>query len=57
MSGEIHLHSVRVSLEPTLDVESSLAIVRDAGACAILVGETFMRADDIGAKVRELMGN
>lgn len=27
-----------------------------AGACAILVGETLMRADDIGAKVRELLG-
>lgn len=30
--------------------------LQDAGACAILVGETFMRAEDIGAKVRELMG-
>ncbi|MBN1490016.1 MAG: indole-3-glycerol phosphate synthase TrpC [Phycisphaerae bacterium] len=27
----------------------------DAGANALLIGETFMRADDIGAKVRELI--
>ena len=30
--------------------------LQDAGACAILVGETLMRSDDIGAKVRELIG-
>jgi len=30
--------------------------VADAGAKAVLVGETFMRAPDIGAAVRELMG-
>jgi len=27
-----------------------------AGARALLIGETFMRAPDIGAKVRELLG-
>lgn len=30
--------------------------MQQAGACAVLIGETFMRAADIGAKVRELMG-
>ena len=30
--------------------------VADTGAKAVLVGETFMRAPDIGAAVRELMG-
>ena len=30
--------------------------VAEAGAKAVLVGETFMRAPDIGAAVRELMG-
>ena len=30
--------------------------VADAGAKAVLVGETFMRAPDIGAAVRDLMG-
>jgi len=30
--------------------------VADAGAGAVLVGETFMRAPDVGAAVRELMG-
>lgn len=28
----------------------------DAGVHAVLIGETFMRANDIGAKVKELMG-
>ena len=28
----------------------------DAGASAILVGEALMRADDPGAKLRELLG-
>ena len=38
----------------TADDVSRLA---DAGVDAILVGETLMRADDIAAKVRELLGN
>jgi indole-3-glycerol phosphate synthase len=29
----------------------------EAGVDAVLIGESFMRAPDIGAKVRELMGN
>ncbi len=29
--------------------------VRDAGAHAVLIGETFMRSDDIGAKIRGVM--
>ncbi len=29
--------------------------VHDAGAHAVLIGETFMRADDIGAKLREVI--
>lgn len=30
--------------------------LRSAGATAVLIGETFMRAPDIGVKVRELLG-
>lgn len=30
--------------------------LRQCGACGILVGETLLRAEDIGAKVRELIG-
>jgi indole-3-glycerol phosphate synthase len=30
--------------------------LRQAGVCAVLIGETFMRAPDIGAKVDELRG-
>jgi len=30
--------------------------LQDAGATALLIGETFMRASDIGAKIHELMG-
>lgn len=42
--------------------ESGIATLRDveamraAGASALLVGETLMRADDIAAKIRELLG-
>ena len=30
--------------------------VHEAGAHAVLIGETFMRADNIGAKIKEIMG-
>ena len=39
-------------------IRSNAEIVRltEAGVNAVLIGETFMRANDIGEKVRELMG-
>ncbi len=42
--------------ESGIKTRSDVETMQRAGACAILVGETFMRAADIGAKVRELMG-
>jgi indole-3-glycerol phosphate synthase len=33
-----------------------LTRLAQAGVKAVLIGETFMRAKDIGAKVRELLG-
>ena len=41
--------------ESGLRLPADVARVRAAGARAVLVGETFMRAPDIGASVRELM--
>lgn len=36
---------------------SDVLTVQAAGACAILVGETLLRAGDIGAKIAELLGS
>lgn len=41
--------------ESGLRTRTDVDAMRAAGACAVLIGETFMRAEDIGAKVRELM--
>jgi indole-3-glycerol phosphate synthase len=42
--------------ESGLRTREDIQAMQQAGACAVLIGETFMRAADIGAKVRELMG-
>lgn len=43
--------------ESGLAARGDVDTVRDAGACAILVGESLLKADDIGAKMRELLGS
>ncbi|MFH1419650.1 MAG: indole-3-glycerol phosphate synthase TrpC [Planctomycetota bacterium] len=42
--------------ESGIKTRSDVLRLQRAGATALLIGETFMRAADIGAKVRELMG-
>ena len=42
--------------ESGIDTREDVASVKDAGADAVLVGESLMRASDIGAKLRELLG-
>lgn len=60
--GTVERLAAIVSGDVTLVAESGLktsadvARVADAGACAVLVGETLMRAPDIGAAVRKLLG-
>ena len=34
---------------------SDIQMLQELGAHAVLIGETFMRADDVGAKIREVM--
>ncbi len=41
--------------ESGLKTHDDIKRVRDAGAHAVLIGETFMRAQDIGAKIKEVM--
>jgi len=47
---------VCVVSESGIQTRGDVARVKAAGARAVLIGETFMRADDIGAKVVEVMG-
>lgn len=47
-------HDVPFVAESGIKTRQDVLRMREAGASAVLVGETFMRADDIGAKVREL---
>ncbi|OQY99518.1 MAG: hypothetical protein B6D36_16200 [Planctomycetes bacterium UTPLA1] len=47
---------VRFVAESGIQSRADVQALSVAGACAILVGETLMRADDIGAMVRELLG-
>jgi indole-3-glycerol phosphate synthase len=42
--------------ESGIRTRQDVLTLADAGAAALLIGETFMRADDIAAKVRELLG-
>lgn len=42
--------------ESGIKTRSDVLSLQEAGAAALLIGETFMREPDIGAKVRELMG-
>jgi len=46
---------VTLVAESGIKTPADVKRVAAAGAKAILVGETFMRAPDIGAAVRELM--
>lgn len=52
----------RVPADKVLVIESGIrtaddiARIKGAGAHAVLIGETFMRAEDIGAKMKEIMG-
>jgi len=60
--GTVARLAAMVPADVTLVAESGIKTpadvrrVADAGAKAVLVGETLMRAPDIGAAVRELMG-
>nr|MDQ2687804.1 indole-3-glycerol-phosphate synthase TrpC [Armatimonadota bacterium] len=47
---------VTLIAESGIKTPADVARVADAGAHAILVGETFMRAPDIGAAVRKMLG-
>jgi indole-3-glycerol phosphate synthase len=55
-----HLRQIPVDriavLESGIAGRDQVVAALDAGASAILVGETLMRADDRGAKLRELLG-
>lgn len=42
--------------ESGLRTRDDVQAMGDAGACAVLIGETFMRAADIAAEVRSIMG-
>ena len=41
---------------PHLSVGQDIENIEKSGADAVLIGETLMRADDTGAKMRELKG-
>ena len=43
--------------ESGLKTRDDIRQVQEAGAHAVLIGETFMRAGDIGAKIQEIMGS
>jgi indole-3-glycerol phosphate synthase len=47
---------LRVS-ESGIYTRDDVVRLRDAGADAVLVGESLMREADMGAKLRELVGN
>jgi indole-3-glycerol phosphate synthase len=49
-------HGVTLVAESGIKTPADVRRVAEAGAQAVLVGETLMRAPDIGAAVRELMG-
>ena len=42
--------------ESGIDTREDVAALKDAGADAVLVGESLMRASDVGGKLRELLG-
>ncbi len=42
--------------ESGIKTYEDVMFLKSLGVDAVLIGETFMRSDDIGSKVRELMG-
>jgi len=46
---------VVIVAESGLKTHEDVRRVQDAGAHAVLIGETFMRSPDIGTKVKEVM--
>lgn len=55
LAGEVPDDVVLVS-ESGIKTREDLLRLRSAGVDAVLIGETFMRAEDVEAKVRELFG-
>ena len=45
-----------IVVESGLSNHSQISALKDLGVNAVLIGETFLRAEDIKAKVKELMG-
>lgn len=45
-----------IVVESGLKTRDDIKRLQEAGAQAVLIGETFMRAADIGAKIKEIMG-
>jgi indole-3-glycerol phosphate synthase len=55
LAGELTPGTPFVS-ESGIKTRADVLLLQGVGATALLIGETFMRAANIGAKVRELMG-
>ncbi len=55
LSAQVPKHCLLVS-ESGIQTRADVERLAAAGAKAILVGETLMRSEDIGAKLRELLG-
>lgn len=49
--------STRFVAESGLATRGDVLTASECGACAVLVGESLLRAEDLGAKVNELMGH
>jgi indole-3-glycerol phosphate synthase len=49
-------HSSLLVAESGIHIRADVERVRKCGAGAILVGESLVRQNDIGAKIRELIG-
>jgi indole-3-glycerol phosphate synthase len=47
---------IRVS-ESGIRTRENVSYLRSLGVDAVLIGEVFMRSEDIGRTIRELMGN
>ncbi len=49
-------HGAAFVAESGIATRADVLTVQRAGACAILVGESLLKADDLGAKIDELLG-